>query len=133
MKANTMINGILLNEPTEEEIEAVVPKVEKACNKAIKVDSVKESKGKLPMHLILWKPVKWLVRIRMYGLKKYPNADNWKGIPKLTWYDALIRHLVAYAEGEMIDKESGLPHLAHSLCNLCYLIENELDEPRCDE
>lgn len=96
-------------------------------------NAIKDSKGKLPMHLILWKPVKWLVRIRMYGLKKYPNADNWKGIDNQIWYDAMLRHIVAYAQGEATDKESGLPHLAHALCNLCYLIENELEEPRCDE
>lgn len=86
-------------------------------------ETVKQKKGKLPMHLILWKPVKWLVKIRMYGLKKYPNAENYKNVDTLDWYDACLRHLIAWGEQEFEDKESGYPHLAHALCNLCYLME----------
>jgi len=92
-------------------------------------EKIKESKGKPPMHLILWKPVKWLIRIRQYGLKKYPDAENYKKVDCVAWYDACLRHLAKWAEGERIDQESGLPHSAHALCNLCYLIETTEQDP----
>ena len=91
-------------------------------------EEVKNTKGKPPMHLILWKAVRWFIRIRVYGLKKYPRADNWKEVNPMDWYDACLRHLAAYGSGEDLDNESGLPHLAHAFCNLWYLIESTLDE-----
>lgn len=97
------------------------------------MDKVKDKFNKPPMHLTLWKSVRWLIRVRLYGLKKYPNADNWKSVPTQDWWDACMRHLIAYNEGKIIDDESGLPHLAHALTNLCYLIELTTPEPEFKE
>lgn len=89
------------------------------------MDTVKDRKGKPRMSLILPRAAEALVRVREYGLKKYPDANNWKRVPKEDWLDALMRHLMKYLSGEKLDSESGLPHLWHALCNLCYLIERE--------
>ena len=41
---------------------------------------------------------------------------------------AAFRHLIAYSQGEVNDKESGLPHLAHLGCCVLFLLSLE-DEP----
>lgn len=66
-----------------------------------------------------------------YGLEKY-DEDNWKrhelkdGIRR--HYAALLRHLLAYRQGEDYDPESGLHHMAHARTNTGFIIwaENEL-------
>lgn len=58
-----------------------------------------------------------------YGAKKY-KADNWRKVKSREPYiNALERHLAAYKNGEMIDPESGLTHMAHIACNAAFLIE----------
>lgn len=54
-----------------------------------------------------------LMRDQMGEGKKYP-ARNWeKGMPHMTVYASLLRHLFAWAQGEDTDPESGHPHSAH--------------------
>jgi hypothetical protein len=53
-----------------------------------------------------------------YGERKYA-AWNWaKGMSWSIPLACALRHLSAWQRGEDIDKESGLPHLAHAMCNL---------------
>lgn len=57
-------------------------------------------------------------RVWMYGKEKYA-AWNWtKGMPWSVPLACALRHLSAWQQGEANDKESGLPHLAHAMCNL---------------
>lgn len=57
-------------------------------------------------------------RVWMYGKSKYA-AWNWaKGMPWSAPYSSLMRHLAAWQKGEDLDSETGLPHLAHAMCNL---------------
>jgi hypothetical protein len=58
-----------------------------------------------------------------FGAKKYAR-DGWKSLPDFEnrYLAALIRHLVAYQNGEFTDPESGLPHLAHVLTNATFLL-----------
>ena len=57
-------------------------------------------------------------RVWAYGKQKYA-AWNWaKGMDWSIPYACAIRHLSAWQRGEEIDAESGLPHLAHAMCNL---------------
>lgn len=58
-----------------------------------------------------------------YGAKKY-SAHNWrKGFDWSSVINSLKRHIAAFEEGEDIDIESGLPHLALIGCNVAMLIE----------
>ena len=41
------------------------------------------------------------------------------------YVDALYRHLLAYIEGNEVDEESGLSHLAHMACNISFLLDEE--------
>lgn len=53
-------------------------------------------------------------KVYAHGAEKY-EANNWrKGYPWSWSFSALMRHLWAFWRGEDIDKDSGLPHLAHA-------------------
>lgn len=57
-------------------------------------------------------------RVWMYGTNKYA-AFNWmKGMPWSVPLSCALRHLASFQAGEDIDQESGLPHIAHAICNL---------------
>lgn len=62
-------------------------------------------------------------RVMMYGTGKY-NRDNWrKGLSYNETLDSCLRHLMAWKDGEDLDSESSLNHLAHAACNLGFLLE----------
>lgn len=57
-------------------------------------------------------------RVWQYGKQKYA-AWNWaKGMDWSIPFACMMRHMAAWQRGEHLDKESGLPHLAHAMCNL---------------
>ena len=57
-----------------------------------------------------------------YGAKKY-DAENWRaGIMYKRIYGGIMRHMLAWFNGEDNDPESGLPHLSHAACGLMFLI-----------
>jgi hypothetical protein len=57
-------------------------------------------------------------RVWEYGEKKY-KAWNWtKGMQWSVPLECALRHLARWQAGEENDEESGLPHLAHAMCNL---------------
>ena len=56
-----------------------------------------------------------------YGCKKYAE-QNWRqGIGYTRIIGSIIRHLTCIMAGQDIDKESGLPHIAHLSCNAMFL------------
>ena len=61
-----------------------------------------------------------------YGDKKYPAKDgsNWKRVKdsRKRYYNATMRHLTSWFDGEKNDPESGLHHLAHACSNLLFLL-----------
>lgn len=85
-------------------------------------DGIKADDGKIEWNLISLKELEPMVRVLMFGAKKY-SKDNWQKVQdgKTRYYNALMRHLSSYAAGELIDSESGESHLAHALCNLYFL------------
>lgn len=55
------------------------------------------------------------------------GENNWyKGMDWSRCFNSLQRHLFAYWKGEDLDKESGLPHLAHAACNIIFLLDYQL-------
>ena len=65
-----------------------------------------------------------VAKVLTFGANKYA-AHAWKNVPNaVSRYEAaLLRHLIAHSKGEVVDPESGLPHLAHAACNMMFLLE----------
>lgn len=78
---------------------------------------------KLRYDLIPPSAVKALAEVLTFGARKY-KPNNWKNCQDPERYlAALIRHVEAYRSGEELDADSGLPHLAHAMTNLSFLLE----------
>lgn len=85
-------------------------------------EGVKFDLGKPPLSLLPRAALEAEAQVLAYGANKY-GRDNWRlGMDHSRLLDACLRHIVAYAEGEDIDPESGLPHLAHARCSLGFLL-----------
>ena len=64
-----------------------------------------------------------LAEVLTFGARKY-KPDNWRNCGDLSRYKAALeRHFLAYKEGEILDQESGMPHLWHAMANIAFLIE----------
>lgn len=92
-------------------------------------EGLKYDSGKAQWHLLPMSLVRKCADVLTYGAKKY-GPNNWQKLENAEerYYDALIRHVVAWHEGEELDQESGISHLAHAMCNLVFLdwlYENE--------
>lgn len=82
----------------------------------------KDDSNKLLYNLLPSKELEQIVEVLTVGAKKY-GVDNWKRCDDITRYvNALYRHLEAYRQGEMLDKEDNLHHLAHLACNALFLL-----------
>jgi len=83
----------------------------------------KHDAGKLRYSLIPTSALTAIAKVLEFGAKKY-GANTWQNVPDAEgrYYDAAIRHLLAHKSGEKNDTESGLSHLSHAACNLCFLV-----------
>ena len=62
--------------------------------------------------------------VRMFGLQKYHDPDNWKKVEPERYHQAMLRHiLAAWNDPYKIDPESGFPHIAHVATNIAFLLE----------
>ncbi len=85
--------------------------------------AVKFDGGKARMELLPLPALKSIAEVLTFGANKY--ADNgWKHLDGAEgrYLGALLRHLSAIQEGEMIDPDSGLPHINHVACNAMFLV-----------
>lgn len=94
-------------------------------NKGVKSDEGKTQWSYLPIPA-----VKAVVDVMAYGDTKYPAPDgsNWKRVPdaKKRYYNAAMRHLTSWWDGEQNDPETGYNHLAHACSNLLFLLWFEI-------
>jgi hypothetical protein len=104
--------------PEEDEIK---PETTQTQDSGVKYDSGKTQWSYLPLE-----PIKAVVDVMTYGDKKYPAEDgsNWKRVKdsRKRYYNATMRHLTSWFDGEKNDPESGLHHLAHACSNILFLL-----------
>ena len=83
---------------------------------------VKHDDAKPRWSLLPWAQVERVVDVLTFGARKY-EVDNWKRVPnaRVRYFNAAMRHLLAWHRGERNDSESGLPHIAHAVCCLLFL------------
>ena len=76
---------------------------------------------KAPMHLIPPYALEQTAWVHDFGAGKY-GPYNWRktGVCATTYVSAIMRHLNAWRDGEDLDPESGMSHIAHiaSSCNI---------------
>lgn len=83
---------------------------------ALKFDSNKHNIGLLDPKFILD-----IVKVLEFGASKY-GTWNWEnGLQYTRLYNASMRHLLAWYQGEDLDQESNHSHLLHAICNLYFL------------
>ena len=64
-----------------------------------------------------------VIKVLEYGARKY-SEENWKLVEHAytRYYDAAMRHISAWKQGETVDSESKQYHLAHAICCLMFLV-----------
>ncbi len=88
---------------------------------------VKHDKHKPSAALLPGKALLKVAEVLDFGAKKYA-ANNWrKGINFTRLLSAAERHLLALNDGEELDPETGLPHEAHAICELLFLLQLKLE------
>lgn len=84
------------------------------------------NEGKIDLTLLPTEAMRREAQVWMMGEEKY-GRDNWKKL----WGEQTVsvcsacalRHILYMLDGNMIDKESGLPHAAHVRCNMAMILE----------
>jgi hypothetical protein len=82
----------------------------------------KNDEGKLKYNLVPFDALDNVVRVFTNGASKYSDR-NWEG--GFTWgrlSSAALRHISAWEQGNDLDEEWQLPHLAHAICCLLMLL-----------
>lgn len=89
----------------------------------------KKYDGEKPrMYLLPPKAITEVAKVLTFGASKY-DEDNWKKLDNLQkrYTGAALRHIFAHMDGEELDPETGLDHLAHAMCCLLFKLEAKLD------
>ena len=79
------------------------------------------------LYLLPPKSIIEIGKVLTYGAEKY-DAENWRKVDDLQnrYTSAALRHIFAHIDGEKLDEETGLSHLAHAMCCLLFKLEDEL-------
>ena len=89
--------------------------------KGIKYDNDKPRLDLIPPEAIIG-----LGEVMTYGANKY-SPVGWKDVEIERYEAALLRHLMAWKQGEKLDPETGLKHLKHVLANAAIMVALEKD------
>jgi dATP/dGTP diphosphohydrolase len=87
----------------------------------------KNNEGKAEFHLFPWGALREVGRVFTKGAAKYAEW-NWVHVPnaKVRYFNAALRHLTAWWEGEQKDPEFGTNHLANACCCVLFLLALDL-------
>lgn len=93
------------------------------------MEGVKYDSEKPRMHLLPPKATLEVAKVLTFGAQKY-DEENWRKLDRLQerYTSGALRHIFAHMDGEQLDPESGISHLAHALCCLLFKLEIELEE-----
>lgn len=86
----------------------------------------KLDEGKVEYRLLPVQALKSVAEVLTFGAVKYA-PHSWRRVETYRLLDATYRHLETVRGGELIDTESGLPHLAHAITNLMFILESQLE------
>ncbi len=85
-------------------------------------NGIKHDAGKRRWSLVPYGVMNDVIDVLEYGSKKYSD-NNWQRVDdsRTRYYDAAMRHLHTWWEGEVEDPETSKSHLAHAICCLMFL------------
>ena len=91
---------------------------------ALTAPAWKGDAGKVRLDLLPFAALEDVARVLEFGAKKY-QPQGWRRVEDGhgRYVRAALRHLHAHAGGEVLDAESGLPHLAHAACSILFALE----------
>lgn len=98
--------------------------------KFLKFDGGKPTYELLPLELL-----SDVNRVLQHGAAKY-GIRNWckkDGFKLSRCYNALLRHMIAWWNGEDNDPETGVSHLAHAMCNLLFMMYHFKNNKQSDD
>ena len=92
-------------------------------------EGVKYDSKKPKMNLLPPKAIVEISKVLTFGAAKY-DAENWRKLDDLQnrYTAGALRHIFAHMDGEDLDPETNLSHLAHAMCCLLFKLEIELEE-----
>ena len=97
-------------------------------NKGCKYDE-----GKLRMDLVPPDVIHAMATVITDGAQKYGERNWEEGMNWSRQYAALMRHMLAWWEGESLDPESHRSHLWHALCCIAFLVAYEKRDMGTDD
>lgn len=84
---------------------------------------LKDDSGKLRFDLILPEFEEGIAETLTVGAAKYaPNSWQHVEDAENRYYASLRRHINAWRQGEILDPEDNVPHLAHAATNIMFLM-----------
>ena len=97
--------------------------------KGLKYDSAKPKMNLLPPKALIE-----VGKVLTFGAEKY-GPENWKELEDLQnrYTAGALRHIFAHMDGEDLDPETELSHLAHAMCCLLFKLEIELENGKSKE
>jgi hypothetical protein len=98
-------------------------------------EPVKHDQDKPRIDLIPPQAIKDIAEVLTYGAKKY-DAHNWRdngGLAYSRVYAAAQRHLLSFWDGQSLDEETGMSHLAHAACCIVFLMSYEAEDNGKDD
>ena len=95
----------------------------------------RHNNGKAQLSMLLDAPhaLEDAAKVLEFGMAKYSRGNWLKGLPITEVIDSLLRHLVAFSNGENLDPESNLRHTGHIVVNALFLAEMYAIRPDLDD
>ncbi len=86
----------------------------------------KDDDGKPRWDLLPFAEVEEVVKVLTYGARRYGD-HNWRQVDNAQnrYLAAALRHISSHRQGAQLDDESGLPHLAHAIASLLFIMALE--------
>ena len=97
-------------------------------------EGIKYDSKKPKMNLLPPKAIVEISKVLTFGAAKY-DAENWRKLDDLQnrYTAGALRHIFAHMDGEELDPETNLSHLAHAMCCLLFKLEIELENAQIKE
>lgn len=93
----------------------------------------KFDQGKPKLHLLVKEALDGAAYAFMMGEEKYGKWNYREGIEYTKICDSLMRHTLAFLNGEDLDPESGLPHTFHINANAHIIEYMRVHKPEMDD